>query len=128
MTPRGIRVRMWLTSSNLRPNRRQAARIGHVALYHPAAGSGHRNRRLATAAILCDGAAWMEAAAGRDVGGIRQRVAEADIGDAEAGIWRQHTGQQRLGVGMARRAEQRLGGAPLDEAAELHHRDLAGHV
>ncbi len=39
-----------------------------------------------------------------------------------------HDGEQRLGVGVLRVAEHLLGGAGLDDAAEVHHRDPVGDV
>ena len=45
-----------------------------------------------------------------------------------AGVETRHRRQQRLRVGMARRAEDLLGAALLDDAAEVHHRDLGADL
>ena len=70
----------------------------------------------------------MEAAAGRDVGGVGVALAQADIRDALAGLGREHGGQQGPCVGVARAAEQRIGFRLFDDAAEIHHRDLRRDV
>ena len=86
---------------------------------------GHGERRLAAAALDRDAAARMEAATGRNIGGIGHGIAEADVRHAAAGLRRQHARQQRLRVGMARITEQRVGLVPLHDAAEIHHGHLA---
>src|ERR1700677_760760 len=53
----------------------------------------------------CLWAAWMKAAAGRDVRWVRRRLAEPDIGNAAPGFRREHRGEQRLRVGMGGTAE-----------------------
>ena len=70
-------------------------------------------------------AARVEAAAARDAGrvgdlaGEHDRLELLDLGD---------DGQQRLRVGVPRAAQHLLGGAALDDAAEVHHRDPVGDV
>ena len=70
----------------------------------------------------------MKPAAGRDVGGVGIAVAEADIGDAEAGLGGEDRGEQRGCVGVGRAVEQRVGVGPLDDAAEIHHRHFVADV
>src|SRR4029078_7229263 len=50
-----------------------------VTLSHRGTAAGHGLRRLDAAALDCDAAARMKAAARRDIGGIGQRVAAAAI-------------------------------------------------
>src|SRR5215469_12593593 len=69
-----------------------------------------------------DGAPWVEPAAGRYCGAIRdlpgQRGGLHVLGD-RAG----HGGDQRPGVGMAGGADDLLGRAEFDDPAQVHHRD-----
>ena len=80
-------------------------------------------RRFDAAARAGFAAAGMKHAARRRCQRIGEREPEAGVGNAEAGLRREHRGEQRPGVGMARRAKQRrtLGG--LDDAPEIHDRD-----
>src|SRR6185503_15860251 len=102
-----------------------------VTLYHRGTAAGHGLRRLDAAALDCDAAARMKAAARRDIGGIGQRVAEADIRHAASRLGREHACEQRLRVGVAGCAEERLGFVTLDDAAEIHDgnfaRDMLDH-
>src|SRR4051812_37154759 len=80
-----------------------------VALYHRATVPDHGRRRFAAAALDRDAAARMEPTAGRDIGGIGQNIAEADVWHAASRLGRQNAREQRLRVGMAGVAKQRVG-------------------
>src|SRR5262245_62939367 len=78
---------------------------GQMTLYHCPGRADHGLRRRAAAAFDGDAAARMEAAPRRNIGGIRQRLAEADVRHAATRFRRQHTSEQRLRIGVARRPE-----------------------
>src|SRR5262245_7683607 len=101
---------------------------GQMTLYHRSLLADHGQRRRAAAVLDSDAAARMEAATWRNVGGIGQRLAEADVRHAETRLRRQHACQQRLRIRVAWRPKQSVGLVALDEAAEIHDRDLARHV
>ena len=70
----------------------------------------------------------MERASGRRRERAREFCADPHLRQARAGARRQHGGEERRGVGMPRTLENRLGRAMLDDAAEIHDRDMVGEV
>src|SRR5262245_31075868 len=78
---------------------------GQMTLYHCSGRADHGPRRHAAAAFDGDAAARMEPATRRNIGRIRQHVAETDVGHAATRLRRQHAGEQRLRIGVARRPE-----------------------
>src|SRR5258708_39292447 len=99
-----------------------------MALYHALARKCSGLWRLAAAAIYRDAATRVKAAARWNIGRVRHDVAEADVGDAEPRLGRQHALEQGPRIGMARLGEQAVGFGDLDQAAEIHHSDLARDV
>jgi hypothetical protein len=75
-----------------------------------------------------EGAAGVEAAARGRVGGAGRLAVQRDpfAGRAEDRLGDRR--EQRAGIGMARRLEDLVGGAELDDLAEVHHRDPVAHV
>ena len=76
---------------------------------------------------LVEVAAGMEGAPGRHVDGTRYVAGE----QCQAGLGLRHAGdggQQGLGVGVGGGVDDGLGGADLDDLAEVHDGDALGHV
>src|SRR5262245_22599110 len=73
---------------------------GQMTLYHCSGRADHGQRRRAAAALDGDAAAWMEPAPRRNIGRIRQRFAETDVGHTATRLRRQHTCEQRLRIGV----------------------------
>src|SRR5581483_651768 len=96
--PTVIRICIFPSVSGLPSQPSVRRRSSQMTLYHPLPVPDHGNRCDACALLDRDTAAWMEAAAGRDVGGIRQRLAETDVGDAASRLWGQHAREQCLGI------------------------------
>src|SRR5579872_5379251 len=91
MAPRTVRLNI-VTSD-------QSLTLAHeMALDHALVGKCSGLRRLIAAALDRDAAARMKPAARGNIGGIGHDVAEPDVGDAEAGLRRQHALEQGLRV------------------------------
>src|SRR5229473_2372535 len=83
----------------------------------------------ATARVLLGvRAAWVKRAAGRRVRGRRHVAGEHDALPLDPGIGHRHGGEERRRVGVARGGVQGCRGGPLDDLAEIHHRDMIGDV
>src|SRR5690606_41716088 len=65
----------------------------------------------------------VEGAGCRAIARLRRGCPGYRCGKAEAGLWRQHRGEQGRRVRVARVAEQLGGGRQLDDAAEIHDGD-----
>src|SRR5229473_2460983 len=81
----------------------------------------------ATARVLLGvRAAWVKRAAGRRVRGRRHVAGEHDALPLDPGIGHRHGGEERRRVGVARGGVQGCRGGPLDDLAEIHHREVMG--
>ena len=85
-------------------------------------------RPLDPAVVEGEGAAGVEGAAGRRIEGRGQFALQADAIALPLRIGDRRRRQQRLRIGMQRTGEQRVARRLLDDAAEIHHDDLVGHV
>ena len=70
----------------------------------------------------------MERAADRARPGMRNGAADGRQPFARRRAQVRHRAQQRAGIGMARCCEQLRNGCEFDDAAEIHHRDIVGHL
>ena len=87
---------------------RRRGQLGRASLRHRGRTKGQR----------------VESAAGRPTPDARDLARELDVQPALIGVRARHRGQEPVRVGMRRSGEDGPVGALLDDAAEIHHREL----
>src|SRR5437879_8719718 len=99
-----------------------------MATYEVACLDFPDERRLGPTHVDRERTAWMEVAAGRRIGGVRDLAGQGDVAAGRVGIGDGHRPHQRGGVRMTWMPEDLLGGGKLDELAHVHHRDTIADV